>query len=58
MTRKTITSRTQNRVHRLAYDFEDMAWRARADRLDRLANSLKNVAHMCAELVRDEELWK
>lgn len=57
MTRRSITKRTQERVHRLAYDFEDMARRARADGLDGLADRLNGLASSCGNLARDESAW-
>lgn len=53
-TRRRITSRTQERVHRLAYDFEDLSRRARTDGLESLANSLQDIAHKCGDLARSD----
>lgn len=55
--RKNITARTQERVHRLAYDFEHMAARARADGLDMLANTLQSIASSCGNIARNDDAW-
>lgn len=56
--RRRITAKTQERVHRLAYDFEDLARRARTDGLERLANSLQAIASTTGDLARNDEVWK
>lgn len=55
--RRSITKRTQERVHRLAYDFEWMAGRARHDGLPALADSLQAIASSCGDLARKESYW-
>lgn len=57
-TRRSITPRTQERVHRLAYDFEDMARRARTDGKEGLANKLKSIASNLGDMAREDDLWK
>lgn len=56
--RRRITPKTQERVHRLAYDFEDLARRARDDGKDSLANSLQAIAGTCGDLARNDEAWQ
>ena len=58
MSQRTITRRTQERIHRLAYDLEYLAHRARKDGLDTLANSFKDMARDCGNLARSgREIW-
>lgn len=56
--RKRITERTRERVHRLAYDFEDLARRARADGLISLADTFQATASSLGNVARDEDRWK
>lgn len=55
--RRNITRRTQDRIHRLAYDLADIAMRARADGLDYLANSLQSMSSTCGNLARTNSYW-
>lgn len=55
--RRRITPRTQERVHRIAYDFEDMARRARDDGKEGLADTLQGIASSCGDLARNDERW-
>ncbi len=57
MKKRSITPRTQERVHRQAYEFEYLAARARADGLERLANSLQAVAGTMGDIARNDEIW-
>lgn len=57
-TRRRITPKTQERVHRIAYDFADLAARARTDGLSRLADSLGEISSRCGDLARNDEVWK
>lgn len=56
--KRNITPRTQERVHRLAYEFEAMARRAREDGLERLANYLKTISSDCGNLARNDSYWR
>lgn len=56
--RRRITAKTQERVHRWAYDFEDIARRARTDGLETLADSLQSIASRVGDLARNDEVWK
>lgn len=49
---------TQERVHRLAYDFEAMARRAREGGFERLANSLTDVSGQLGDLARNDDAWE
>ena len=57
MSQKTITRRTQERIHRMAYDFEWLAARARKDGLDPLADRFRDLASWCGNVARNGDLW-
>lgn len=42
----------------MAYDFEDIARRARTDGLESLADSLQSIASRVGDLARNDEVWK
>lgn len=55
--RRSITPRTQERVHRLAYDFEEMARRARHDGNEGLADRFNDIASTLGDLARNTDAW-
>jgi hypothetical protein len=58
MRRRSITHRTQDRVHRLAYEFQDLAARASQDGLPGLAWSFREIACRCGDLARNDDQWR